>query len=94
MAEAAKAYESGEQAAGAQWADAALDYVALLRAHIAKENNILFVMAERILSAADQQRLATAFDGVDENGMGEGEGERLLRLADNLAAGIAATSKR
>jgi hemerythrin-like domain-containing protein len=86
MAKAAEAYKNGDHSAGAEWADAALDYVALLREHIAKENDILFVMAERILSAADQKRLATEFAGVDKNNMGEGEGERLLRLADQLTA--------
>jgi hemerythrin-like domain-containing protein len=86
MADAAEAYKNGDHSAGAEWADAALDYVALLREHIAKENDILFVMAEHILSAADQQRLATEFAGVDKNKMGAGEGERLLRLADQLTA--------
>ncbi len=93
MAEAAESYKSGNREAGAQWADAALDYVALLREHIAKENNILFVMAERMLLPADQQRLAAEFDGVDKNKMGEGEGGRLLRLADSLVAGVSAPAK-
>lgn len=86
MAAAAEAYKNGNQSACAEWAEAALDYVALLREHIAKENNILFVMAERILSAADQQRLAVEFAGVDTHRMGEREGDRLLRLADQLTA--------
>jgi len=93
MAEAAEAYQSGDREAAAQWADAALDYVALLREHIAKENNILFVMAERMLSPDDQQRLAAEFDGVDKNKMGEGEGDRLLRLADSLVVGVSAPAK-
>jgi len=88
MTQAAEAYKNGDQSAAAEWAEAALDYVALLREHIAKENNILFVMAERILSPADQQRLASEFDGVDKNKMGDGEGERLLRLADRLTAEV------
>lgn len=86
MSEAAEVYQNGDRTAGAEWADAALDYVSLLREHIAKENNVLFVMAERFLSSADQQRLAKEFDGVDKSKMGEGEGERLLRLAERLTA--------
>ena len=61
MAAAATASASGDRAAAATWADAALDYVALLREHIAKENQILFAMAERILSADDQARLSVEF---------------------------------
>jgi hemerythrin-like domain-containing protein len=34
--------------AGATWADAALDYAALLPGHMAKENQILFVIAEKV----------------------------------------------
>jgi hemerythrin-like domain-containing protein len=84
MAEAGKAYESGSRDAGAQWADAAFDYVSLLRDHIAKENNILFVMAERILIPADQQRLLLSFQGVDKEKIGKAEGERLLALEENI----------
>jgi hemerythrin-like domain-containing protein len=43
-------YAGGDRTAGATWADAALDYAALLPGHMAKENQILFVMAERLLS--------------------------------------------
>src|SRR5215831_7829555 len=50
----------------------ALDYVALVRQHIAKENQILLVMAERMLSPLVQTRLFTEFEGVDKNKMGEG----------------------
>jgi hemerythrin-like domain-containing protein len=93
MAEAAKAYESGNREAGAQWADAALDYVALLREHIAKENNVLFVMAERLLTPEEQQRLASKFDDVDTQKMGKGECDRLLRLADSLLGEVTRLAK-
>ena len=79
---------SGDRAAAATWADAALDYVALLREHIAKENQILFAMAERILSADDQARLSVEFAGVDTNKMGEGE--RRCPFDPRVAAGFRA----
>lgn len=93
MAEAAKAYESGDREAGAQWADAALDYVALLREHIAKENNVLFVMAERLLTPEEQQRLASEFEGVDTQKMGKSECDRLLRMAESLLGEVTGLSK-
>jgi hemerythrin-like domain-containing protein len=67
LAEAAIASAGGDSSAGANWADAALDYVALLREHIAKQNRILFVMAERMLPPDQQTRLFTEFEGVDKN---------------------------
>jgi hemerythrin-like domain-containing protein len=93
MAEAARSYENGSRDAGAQWADAAFDYVSLLREHIAKENNILFVMAERILTPADQQRLLVDFQGVDSEKIGKEEGKRLLDLADEIQQQVSALAK-
>jgi len=60
--------------------------VALLREHVAKENQILFVMAERLLSTYEQARLFAEFEGVDKNKIGKGDGERLLQLPERLAA--------
>jgi hemerythrin-like domain-containing protein len=48
-----------------------LDYVALLRGHMAKENQILFVMAESLLSTDEQARLFAEFEGVDKNKIGK-----------------------
>ncbi len=82
MAEAGQAYAGGDRSAAAQWAGAAADYVALLREHIMKENQILFVMAERMLTPDEQKNLAARFAEVDRQKTGESE--RLLRLADSL----------
>lgn len=84
MAEAAKSYSEGNHAAGAEWADAALDYAALLREHIYKENNILFAMAEQVLTQDEQHQLASAFAEVDAQKIGEPLAKRLLQIAGNL----------
>jgi len=42
-----------------------LEYVALLRQHIRKEDEVLFVMARSVLSDEDTRRLAGEFDEVD-----------------------------
>jgi len=93
MAEAAKAYESGDKEAGQKWASAAMNYSRLLRDHIAKENNVLFVMAERLLTAAEQQQLASGFEEIEIQKMGEGTHERLHRMMDSLLAEVTAFSK-
>ncbi|HVO64347.1 MAG TPA: hemerythrin domain-containing protein [Terriglobales bacterium] len=84
MAEAAKSSAEGNRAAGAEWADAALDYAAFLREHIYKENNILFAMAEQVLTQDEQQQLASAFTEVDAQKIGEPLAKRLLQIAGNL----------
>lgn len=51
-------------------------YARLLRAHIDKENQILYTMADRILTPADQQALAEAFERVESEELGEGVHEK------------------
>jgi hemerythrin-like domain-containing protein len=77
MADAAQAMEAGLESAPALWSQSALRYVDLLRSHIQKENNILFVMAERLLSDDEQAELAAAFEAVESDKMGPGTHERL-----------------
>jgi len=42
-------------------------YADLLKNHIAKENNILFKMADRVLSDSDQKELLTSFGEAERN---------------------------
>jgi hemerythrin-like domain-containing protein len=88
MVQASEACNAGNKAAARQWAEAAKAYTTLLRAHIDKENNILFMMAERLLSDSEQEELAEAFEKVEIEKMGEGTHERLHVLMDSLLAEI------
>jgi hemerythrin-like domain-containing protein len=88
MAQAAADYKAGREGAAGRWAEAARAYALLLREHIAKENNILFVMAERMLTAEEQQQLAAEFETVELEKMGAGTHERLHALMDQLCAEI------
>ena len=42
-----------------------LAYAKLLRRHIQKEDNVLYPMADRVLTGQDQQALAEAFEKVE-----------------------------
>lgn len=90
MADAAEDYARGAVKAGPRWADAAFEYLDLLRNHIDKENNVLFMMAERLLSDTEQQELAAGFEKIEEEKMGAGTHERLHALMENLIAEISA----
>ncbi len=52
------------------------DYAKLIRAHIDKENNVLYPMADRLLKLADQRALAEAFDKVESEELGAGVHEK------------------
>jgi hemerythrin-like domain-containing protein len=56
-------------------------YVNLLQDHIAKENGVLFPMADRILSSDDQLILHDAFERVEEMEAGSGAHGRYHELA-------------
>jgi hemerythrin-like domain-containing protein len=59
----------------------------LLRSHIAKENQVLFPMADRALSAEDQRELAHAFERFEAQETGAGVHERMVELLQELRAG-------
>jgi hemerythrin-like domain-containing protein len=84
MRDAAEATKSGAAGAGSRWAGAARGYVGLLRHHIEKENNVLFVMAERLLTPAEQEQLAKDFEKLEIDKMGAGTHERLHTMIDKM----------
>lgn len=88
MRDAAKAYAHGTAEAGRTWALAARAYASLLAQHIFKENNVLFMMAERLLTDAEQQELAAAFERTETEKMGAGTHDALHRKMDRLLAEI------
>ncbi len=64
-------------------------FVELLRAHIAKEDGVLFPMAAQRLSPETLARLAEEFEAFERDVMGAGEHERLHQLGERLVAGQA-----
>jgi hemerythrin-like domain-containing protein len=83
LRELAQAYGNGDQAAGTEWAATARQYTQLLREHILKENNVLFPMAEGMLSTTEEEELAARFEQMELEKMGKGTHERLhVRMAE------------
>ncbi|MGB8475977.1 MAG: hemerythrin domain-containing protein [Candidatus Acidiferrum sp.] len=72
------------RSSGRRWAQAAAEYTNLLREHIAKENNVLFQVAESLLTAEEQERLAREFERVEIEKMGVGTHERLHARMEQL----------
>jgi len=86
MDEAATAFEKGDAAAADRFAFEARGFVELLRDHIAKEEEVLFPMADRMIPAAAQDELLAGFEHAERHEIGDGTHERFLALADSLAA--------
>lgn len=66
------------------FAEAAREYADLLRAHIAKENDVLFPAAERLLASPELQRIHGKFQEHEETVIGHGRHEELHRMLKEL----------
>ena len=60
-----------------RFAEAASGYIELMRAHIDKENSVLFPAGDRMLPKDVQQQLLDQFEGFEEEVMGKGTHEKL-----------------
>lgn len=60
-------------------------YINMLRDHIAKEDNILYPMGDKIFTEEDQNSLREAFEKVEKEEMGEGVHEKYHKLAHDLS---------
>ncbi|MDH4197411.1 MAG: hemerythrin domain-containing protein [Candidatus Aminicenantes bacterium] len=60
-------------------------YIRMLEAHIDKEDYVLYPLADRLLSAEEQDRLSADFARVEKEETGEGAHEKYHQLAHELA---------
>lgn len=61
-----------------------MNYVHLLRNHIEKENNMLFMMADKVLNEAEQSEIAEAFERLEVEKIGIGKHEEYHKLLKEL----------
>jgi hemerythrin-like domain-containing protein len=85
MADAVAGAAVGDPIAADRFIASAQAYIDLVREHIRKEDERLFVMADLALTREDQERLLESFSRVECEEMGEGTHEKYLRIADGLA---------
>lgn len=90
MREAAEKLAAGDESVRVPLVESARGYAGLLRQHIAKEDSVLFGMAERLIPSAEQAEVAEAFRRVEHAETGHGVHERYAALADKLAREAAA----
>lgn len=81
---AARRLEAGEQPAGEEAARHARSYASLLRQHIEKEDQILYVMAEQAIPPDELEAMAEEFAAIDRDELGSGGRERYESLAAEL----------
>lgn len=84
MKTAITALTSGDPMAGRTFVSDARAYIGLLSAHILKENNVLFPMAERCLSDETKREIAEGLRQVELQEVGEGRHEHYHSVMDEL----------
>ena len=67
-----------------QFIGASIKYISLLRAHIQKEDSVLFPLIDTRLSASEQQELFENFENHEEKVIGEGRHEELHTLLETF----------
>jgi hemerythrin-like domain-containing protein len=76
---------SGDATARHAFVEHARSFAALLRQHILKEDHCLFPMADRALSASDQDSLSRSFAKVESDDLGPDMHQQYLTIAKRLA---------
>ena len=84
MGEALKACANGEDGGELRFRTAAHSYVELLTHHIHKEDNVLFVMGDRMLTEDDQNGLCSKFCEVGCRAFEGKRREELMSIAEEL----------
>jgi hemerythrin-like domain-containing protein len=78
-------YLTGEISSSKYVLQNAHGYISLLRDHIEKENNVLFVMADSLLSERSQDELFEGFEKIEKDRIGVGKHEEFHRLLKKLS---------
>ncbi len=84
LRDAARRLSDGDAAAAPQVVAHARQYVALLRDHIMKEDEVLFPMAGELLTAAQDDQILQGFARIERDDAKGGVHDRLLALAAAL----------
>jgi len=64
--------------------DTCEEYINLIRQHIAKENEILFPMGERVATDEDREKVNDCYEDVELREVGEEEHHRMEELSDEI----------
>ena len=84
MSEAFDKFKKGDRKASVKIAENSESYIAILTQHIAKEEKILFPMADKVLSKVTQDKLNEDFEKLEVERIGLGKHEEFHKLLHQL----------
>jgi len=77
-------YKNGDKEALEVFCSNAHQYIDMLRAHIEKENNVLYPMGEKLLSEKKDEELIEGFELIERERVGEGKHEQFHKMLHTL----------
>lgn len=77
-------FKDGNKQAIKSIISSSMNYVELLRNHIEKENNILFIMADKVLDESEQSTIFDAFEKLEIEKIGIGKHDEYHHLLKEL----------
>ena len=86
MRRGAERWQGGDDGGPSEIVAAVRGYVALLREHIQKEDQVLFPMAEDVIPASRHGQVTTDIERVELEEQRSGAHERYVVMAERLAA--------
>ncbi|MGD2134780.1 MAG: hemerythrin domain-containing protein [Gemmatimonadales bacterium] len=86
MRRGAERWQGGDEGGRSEVVSAVRGYVALLRQHIQKEDQVLFPLAEDVIPASEHAHVTAQVERVELEEERSGAHERFLALAEKLAA--------
>jgi len=84
LSDAFTKFKAGDHNAMLQIADEMKKYVNLLTSHIHKENNVLFPMADKVLTEKLDNELFAKYEKLEEEEIGQGKHEEFHQLLKQL----------
>ena len=72
------------EAEGAELSKLCSEYVAHIRQHIFKEENVLFRLGDQVMRTKDMAETSECFERTEEEKLGKGKHEEMLKLAEEL----------
>jgi hemerythrin-like domain-containing protein len=84
MGEGIARYKAGGGRAAAKIVENGMAYIRILTAHIDKEDNVLYPIADARLPKSVQDELLARFDKVETQKIGDGKHEEFHRMLENL----------
>jgi len=85
MSEAFATYITGDKSTSKDISQNAPGYISLMKDHIEKENNVLYVMADSRLSEKRQDELFEGFEKIEEERIGVGKHDEFHGLLKKLS---------